>query len=273
MIGRLAELLIGNVVPDDLYRGCQRSISSRRQKIGATVIRYPGEAAAMDYERTSASGSSGSRSAGLLLESLAALAALAVLAVLAALMGACTTAAPAPGTAEAVDHALPNAALAVKHIALGDALRDQGRLEEAIVEYREAIRLDPTDAFLWMRLGQVYARMGRGEDALNSLERGLEADPVNTGILNDMGWLYATVEPSALRDPAKALAYAQRAVEASGGTDANVLDTLAEAYYANRELDKAIEIEERALEIAPESEALQSQLVKFREAKAAASGR
>ena len=218
----------------------------------------------MNDERTSASGSSGSRSTGLLL---------AALAVLAALVGACTTSAPAPGTAEAVDRALPDAALAVKHIARGDALRDQGKLEEAIVEYREAIRLDPADAQLWIRLGQVYARMGRGEDALNSLERGLEVDPGNAGILNDMGWLYATVEPSALRDPAKALAYAQRAVEASGGTDANILDTLAEAYYANRQFDEAIETEERALEIAPESEALQSQLVKFREAKAAASGR
>jgi tetratricopeptide (TPR) repeat protein len=88
-----------------------------------------------------------------------------------------------------------------------------------------------------------------------------------------MAWLYATVEPPALRDPAKALAYALRAVEASGGTDANFLDTLAEAYYANQEFDKAIDTEERALEIAPELEALQNQLVKFREAKAAASGR
>jgi tetratricopeptide (TPR) repeat protein len=273
MIGRLAELLIGNPTPDDLCRSRRRPITSRGQKIGATVIRYPGEAAAMDTERTSASGSSrssGSRSAGLLLESLAAL---AVLAVLAALMGACTTAAPAPGTAEAVDRAASNASLAATHIERGDALYDQGKLEESIVEYREAARLDSTNAHLWMRLGQVYEQTGRGEDALHSLEKGLEADPGNAGILNQMGWLYATAEPATLRDPAKALAYAQRAVEASGGGDANILDTLAEAYYANRQFDEAIEIEERALEIAPESEALQSQLVKFREAKAAASGR
>jgi tetratricopeptide (TPR) repeat protein len=204
------------------------------------------------------------RSAGLLLASLV---------VLAALTGACTTAAPAQGTTEAVDQAVLNAIRSVGHLARGDALLDQGKLEEAIVEYREAIRLDPTHTHLWRRLGQVYAQLGRGEDALNSMERGLETDPGNAGTLNDMGWLYATVEPSALRDPAKALAYAQRAVEASGGTDANILDTLAEAYYANREFDKAIETEERALEIAPESEDLQNQLVKFREAKAAASAR
>jgi tetratricopeptide (TPR) repeat protein len=218
----------------------------------------------MDFECTSAYGSTRSRSAGLLL---------AALAVLAALTGACTTAAPAPKTAEAVDRAVSNSGLVATHIERGDALYNQGELEEAIVEYREAVRLDPTNANLWMRLGQVYEQMGRGEDALHSLEKGLEADPGNAGILNHMGWLYATAEPPTLRDPAKALEYAQRAVAASDGGDANILDTLAEAYYVNQEFDEAIETEERALEIAPGLEALQNQLVKFREAKAAESGR
>jgi tetratricopeptide (TPR) repeat protein len=168
---------------------------------------------------------------------------------------------------------VPSAGLAATHIERGDVLYNQGKLEESIAEYREAARLDPTNANLWMRLGQAYEQTGRGEDALHSLEKGSEADPGNAGILNQMGWLYATAEPATLRDPAKALAYAQRAVEASGGGDANILDTLAEAYYANRQFDKAIETEERALEIAPEQEALQNQLVKFRVAKAAASGR
>jgi tetratricopeptide (TPR) repeat protein len=221
----------------------------------------------MDSDRTSACRSSRSRSAGLLL------AALASLAVLAALVGGCTTAPPAPETAEAADRAVSNLDLAATHDARGDALFIQGDLAAATVEYREAARLEPTNADLWMQLGQVYEQMGRGEDALDSLETGLEAGPDNAGILNQLGWLYATVEPSTLRDPAKALAYAQRAVEASNASDANILDTLAEAYYANRQFDEAIETEERALELAPESEALQNQLVKFREAKAAESGR
>jgi tetratricopeptide (TPR) repeat protein len=161
--------------------------------------------------------------------------------------------------------------LAATHIDRGDALYNQGRVAGSMVEYREAARLDPTNADLWMRLGQVYEQLEQGEDALHSLEKGLEADPGHAGILNQLGWLYATAEPATLRDPAKALAYAQRAVEASDGTDANILDTLAEAYYANQEFDAAIETEERALAIAPEQEALQNQLQKFREAKAAES--
>lgn len=165
----------------------------------------------------------------------------------------------------------PNSAAA--HANLGSALVDQGELEPALAEFREATRLEPTNADWWMRLGQLYEQMDRGEEALHSLETGLEADPGNVGILNHMGWLYATAEPSTLRDPAKALAYAQRAVEASNGRDANILDTLAEAYYANGDFDEAIETEERALEIAPDLEALQNQLEKFREAKATESDR
>ena len=230
----------------------------------------------MDSERTSACGSSRSRSAGLRL---------AALAVLAALVGACTTAAPAPGTAEAVDQTPaemmaeyreavrldPNSAVA--HANLGSVLLNQGELEQALAEFRDATRLEPTDTVLWLQLGQVYERMGRGEDALHSLEKGLEADPGNAGILNHMGWLYATAEPPTLRDPAKALAYAQRAVEASNGRDANILDTLAEAYYVNQEFDEAIKTEERALELAPEQAAFRNQLEKFRDAKATESGR
>jgi tetratricopeptide (TPR) repeat protein len=115
--------------------------------------------------------------------------------------------------------------------------------------------------------------MGRADDALHAMERGLEADPNDARILNHLAWFHATAENPTHRDPARAIAYAQRAVEASGGADANILDTLAEAHYANGDFDAAIETEQRALELAPELEALQNQLDKFRAAKAAESSR
>jgi len=186
----------------------------------------------------------------------------------AALVGGCATAVRAPKTTEAEDrsHVDPNSAAA--HASRGSALIGEGKLEQALAEFREASRLDPTNSVLWLQLSQVYELMGRGEEALNSLETGLQADPGNAGILNQLGWLYATSGDPSQRDPEKAVAYAQRAVEASNGRDANILDTLAEAYYANRDFDRAIEAEERALEIEPGSDALRIQLQKFREAKA-----
>jgi tetratricopeptide (TPR) repeat protein len=209
----------------------------------------------VDFEHRSAGGSSRPRSAGLLLAALAALASLV------ALSGACAT---VPD---------PDPELAAEYDARGDALFIQGKLAEAVVEYREAARFEPSNAELWMQLGQTYEKMGRGEEALHSLETGVEADPGNAGLLNHLAWLYATIENPTLRDPAKAIAYAQRAVEMSNATDANILDTLAEAYYANQQFDAAIETEQRALEIAPELEAYQNQLNKFRDAQAAESAR
>jgi superkiller protein 3 len=203
-----------------------------------------------------------------------------LLASLLALAGGCATAAPAPETAVPVDQTPaeaiaeyreatrldPNSAGA--HASLGSALFNQGELEGALAEFREASRLEPTNGVLWIQQAQAYELMGRGEDALHSLEVGLEANPGDAGILNQMGWVYATAENPVVRDPAKAVAYAQRALEASDGGDANVLDTLAEAYFANQEFDEAIQAEERALEIAPGREVFQNQLNKFREAKA-----
>jgi tetratricopeptide (TPR) repeat protein len=222
--------------------------------------------------RTSNFGLSSLRSARFLVLSLAVLA------------GGCTTAPRVPESAEAVARAPtdaiadyreavraePNSAIA--HANLGTALARQGALDGALAEFQEATRLDPTGAVFWLQLAGVYQRMGREEDSLHSLELGLDANPGNVGILNQMGWLHATAESTAVRDPAKALAYAQRAVDASNGGDANVLDTLAEAHYANRAFDQAIHAEERALEIAPGQAALENQLKKFRDAKSNESG-
>ncbi len=248
-------------------------LNGARRTLEVDVAQHPEEAAVVSSERRLACGSSRSYFAWLLLASLIAL------------VGGCTTAARAPSTAEPVDRTPaeaiaeyreairldPNSAAA--HASLGSALVHQGELEEALAEFHEASRLEPTDAVLWIQLAQVYELMGRGDKAMHSLEMGLEADPGNAGILNQMGWLYATTESPTVRDPEKAVAYAQQAVEASSGSDANVLDTLAEAYYANQEFDEAIKTEERALEIAPGQEALQNQLQKFREAKVNASSR
>ncbi len=226
----------------------------------------------VDILRTSNRRLSGLRSARLLVVSLAVLA------------GGCTTASHAPEGEETAARAPTDAIAdyreavrldpnsAMSHADLGTALAQQGALEEALAEFQEATRLDPTNTVFWLQLAEVYAPLGREEDALHSLELGLEADPGNAGILNQMGWLHATAKSPTVRDPAKALAYAQRAVEASNAGNANILDTLAEAYYANREFGKAIDTEERALKIAPGRAALENQLDKFREAETNESG-
>src|SRR5262249_5949522 len=49
---------------------------------------------------------------------------------------------------------------------------DQGKLDEAIVEYREAIRLDPGYAEAHCNLGSVLQRQGRLREALREYRKG-----------------------------------------------------------------------------------------------------
>jgi spermidine synthase len=102
---------------------------------------------------------------------------------------------------------------AIAHAQLGAAYAEQGRLDQTIRHYREAVRIRPTF-----------------EKALNNL-----------------AWLLATARDPALRDPAYAVSLAERAVESSGASDPAVLDTLAAAYAAAGRFDDATQTGERAL--------------------------
>ncbi len=64
---------------------------------------------------------------------------------------------------------------------------------------------------------------------------------------------------------AKALAIAIRANELAS-EDPNIMDTLAEAYYAAGDYASAIDWEEKALSFEPDNDFFKEQLMKFREA-------
>jgi hypothetical protein len=59
---------------------------------------------------------------------------------------------------------------------------------------------------------------------------GLQLQPNDPPALRRVAWVLATSPDAALRDGAEALAFAVRALELSGGKDAQALDALAAAY-------------------------------------------
>lgn len=62
---------------------------------------------------------------------------------------------------------------------LGEALRDAGRREEAIEQYRIGIRLRPTDSTGYVKLGLCLAEMGRLDEARQFLREAVVVDPHN----------------------------------------------------------------------------------------------
>ncbi len=77
-----------------------------------------------------------------------------------------------------------------------------------------------------------------------ALQKALEGDPEDATTLNNLAWLYATSPPPYLK-PEAALELALRA--AARDPAPYILDTLAEAYYANGQAEEALETIRKAL--------------------------
>ena len=90
-----------------------------------------------------------------------------------------------------------------------------------------------------------------------------EADPV---VHNNLAWLYALAKDEKVQDKAKALEHAKRAAGLSKEGNAEILDTLATAYFLNGHLKEAGESEKRALKLEPENKSYQEHLARYEKA-------
>ena len=75
----------------------------------------------------------------------------------------------------------------VPHVMLGAALQERGAREEAIVAYRRAIRLRPSEQAAYMRLGLAQAELGRLADARATFQALLALDPTSAVGHNGLG--------------------------------------------------------------------------------------
>jgi TPR repeat protein len=103
------------------------------------------------------------------------------------------------------------------------------------------------------------------QEAIRLYQKAVETG--NAAALNNSAWIYATSQDRTLHNPAKAFEYAIGAMQAAKEPNPNVLDTMAEAYYAQDDYDHAIQTEEKALALKPDEPAFKERLVKYQQAK------
>ena len=127
-----------------------------------------------------------------------------------------------------------DAGYAPAHYNLGLVLSRRGDAQGAIREWRSAIDLDPKYAEAHVSLGDALDAQGRTAEALAHWRAGLQLQPNDAKALRRVAWVLATSPNAAIRDGGEALAFAVRALELSGGKDAQALDTLAAAYAEKR---------------------------------------
>jgi tetratricopeptide (TPR) repeat protein len=104
----------------------------------------------------------------------------------------------------------------------------------------------PQDAGLHGVLGDIYTNQGDHAKAIAAYERSLRLDDRQPNILNNLAWLLATTQREELRDPRMALDLALQAAELDPAP--HILDTLAECYFVNGQVEAAVRTGQAALE-------------------------
>ena len=130
---------------------------------------------------------------------------------------------------------------------LAHVLGSQGRFEEAIDQYRRALEINPEFPRAHFNLGRALEISGRAEEALEHFEEALRQEPDWILPLNSTARILATHPNPDLRDPARAVELAERASELASHRDPLVLETLAAAYAAGGQFQRAVRTAQAAL--------------------------
>jgi tetratricopeptide (TPR) repeat protein len=78
----------------------------------------------------------------------------------------------------------------VAHINLGSALVNEGKIEEGIIHYNEAVRIMPDLALSYDKRAAAYAKLGRHQEAFEDLNRMISMKPDYTGAYLSRGTIY-----------------------------------------------------------------------------------
>ena len=135
---------------------------------------------------------------------------------------------------------------ALAHNNLGSALDRKGKRDEAIAEHRTAIRLQPDFALAHNNLGSALDRQGKREEAIAEYRTVLRLLPDNAYAHNILAWALATHCNHNRRMPAEALEHARKAV-ALAPKDSNFHNTLALAEYRAGHWAESIAAAERSI--------------------------
>jgi len=145
----------------------------------------------------------------------------------------------------------------------GIAYFKSGKEKEAEADFDNVIMMDPKMSSAYVYRGLCREKLGKYKDALNDYTIALELKPNDAAIHNNIAYLYVSANDENFRDKVKALEHAKKAAELSREKNAEILDTLARAYFINGMVKEAIEVENKALKLEPYNDEFKSKLNQY----------
>jgi len=132
----------------------------------------------------------------------------------------------------------------------GNILFANGRVDEAIADWEKTLQIQPNDADAHTCLGNALLRQGLRTEAIAHYEKAMVLAPEDPHSRNNIAWLLATSCDATIRDGAKAVGFANEAVQFSGGREPSFLRTLAAAYAESGRFSEAVAAARQASVIA-----------------------
>jgi tetratricopeptide (TPR) repeat protein len=139
------------------------------------------------------------------------------------------------------------------------------KYKEAIQDFSKVLVIDSRRYSAYVYRGLCHEKSGNYINALKDYTSALGMKPKDASVHNNLAWLYATAKDKQVQDKEKALEHAKKAAMYSNEESAEILDTLARAYFINGEVTDAIEAEKKTLKIEPNNEKFKENLKIYEE--------
>jgi tetratricopeptide (TPR) repeat protein len=133
---------------------------------------------------------------------------------------------------------------------LGIVLAELGRYDKAMIEFTNAAQLDPAYPWTYFQMAKILLQQGREAEAIDHLRTALRIDSENFQILAYTAHVLAATENPAIRNGKTALVLAVKANVLTGGSQPQVLDALGMACAETGDFTNAIEVTQKALDLA-----------------------
>jgi tetratricopeptide (TPR) repeat protein len=131
----------------------------------------------------------------------------------------------------------------------GDSIQ-QGQVDRAIDLYRHCLQIRPNYFNALGGLAEALARKGKIEEAVMYYTKALLLKPDLVFCANNLAMILATHKDPKFHNPKEAIRLAEHACELTDYKMPTVLDTLAAAYAADGRFSEAVEIAEKAFQLA-----------------------
>jgi len=136
---------------------------------------------------------------------------------------------------------------------LGIALLHKDRIDKAVICFEKAIQLEPNNpnvSMAYYHYGDILVSNGYIDEAIENYRQALKTYPEWLDLLNKLAGLLATYNESKYYDPPGAVSLAQKVCEKVNYSVPELLDTLAMAYASDGKFAQAVETAEKAVKAA-----------------------